>query len=137
MPFVRVRKTKFLIKQLLILTPLSLSGLFLATQVFNSISSSSRNQNVSVAASAPAASSAPVAARRSAPAPSARTGTPLSGTSTPNPGDPFGGGNPAGTPTDPVGAVPVDGGLAFLLAAGIGYGARKKYQFRFPQKNAN
>lgn len=128
MPFVRVGKTKFLIKQLLILTPLSLSGLFLATQLFTSVSSSSRNQNAPSVASAPATASSPVAARRgSSPAPSARTGTPLSGT---DPGDPFGGGNPGGAPTGPVGAVPVDGGLSLLLAAGLGYGAKKAYDYR-------
>jgi hypothetical protein len=36
-------------------------------------------------------------------------------------GDPGGGG---------VGAIPVDGGLAFLLAAGVGYGAKKAYEAR-------
>jgi hypothetical protein len=36
-------------------------------------------------------------------------------------GDPGGGG---------VGAIPVDGGLAFLLAAGVGYGAKKAYEGR-------
>ena len=128
MPFVRVGKSKFLIKQILILTPLSLSGIFLATQLVNSVSSSSRTQNATAVASAPTRSSAPVAARRSAPAPSARTGTPLSGSSSSDPGDPFGGGNPGGNP--PVGAVPVDGGLSLLLLAGVGYGARKTYQHR-------
>ena len=42
-----------------------------------------------------------------------------------NPGDP--GGNPGG---NPIGAIPVDGGLGFLLAAGIGYGAKKAYDQR-------
>jgi hypothetical protein len=114
---------KFLWKQLLILAPLSISGIYLATQAISSMSSRSGNSN----ASAPTATSAPAAGRRSAPAPSARTGTPLSGT---DPGDPFGGGNPGGAPTGPVGAVPVDGGLSFLLAAGLGFGAKKAYDYR-------
>ena len=122
MPFVRVGKTKFLIKQLLILTPLSLSGIFLGTQLVNSVSTSSGRQNTSeVAAAPPPTSSATSSAR------TARRGTPLSGNT--NPGDPFGGGNPGGTPPAPVGAVPVDGGLALLLAAGVSYGARKTYQY--------
>ena len=121
MPFVRVGKTKFLIKQLLILTPLSLSGIFLGTQLVNSVSSSSGRQNTSeVAAAPPPTRSATSSAR------TARIGTPLSGSN--NPGDPFGGGNPGGNP--PVGAVPVDGGLSLLLLAGVGYGARKTYQHR-------
>lgn len=32
-------------------------------------------------------------------------------------------------PDDP-GLIPVDGGLAFLLAAGVGYGAKKAYDFK-------
>lgn len=32
-------------------------------------------------------------------------------------------------PDDP-GLIPVDGGLAFLLAAGVGYGAKKAYEFK-------
>ncbi|MBU6157740.1 MAG: hypothetical protein KGP35_01800 [Bacteroidetes bacterium] len=35
---------------------------------------------------------------------------------------------------EPEGAVPVDGGLAFLLLAGAGYGSRKAYQMRKKQK---
>ncbi len=44
----------------------------------------------------------------------------------PNPPGPFdpGGGEPSS------GAVPVDGGLALLLAAGAGYGAKKAYDYR-------
>lgn len=142
MPYVRVAgvaKKKFLLKQLLILTPLSLSGIFLATQVISSMSSRSGNSN----ASAPTAQTAPTAqaSQRSA-APAARRGTPLNGP-TGDPGDPFGGGNPGGTNNGggggtgggggPVGAVPVDGGLTLLLAAGLGYGARKAYQNRSTQ----
>lgn len=41
------------------------------------------------------------------------------------PGDP--GGDPGG---GPIGAIPVDGGLAFLLAAGVGYGAKKMHERR-------
>jgi hypothetical protein len=49
-----------------------------------------------------------------------------------DPGDPFsgsgsGGGNPGGAPG---GGVPVDGGLGLLLAAGVGYGVRKAYNYR-------
>jgi hypothetical protein len=123
MPFVRVGKTKFLIKQLLILTPLSLSGIFLGTKLVNSVASSSGRQNTSqVAAAPPPTSSATSAAR------TARRGTPLSGNT--NPGDPFGGGNPGGAPSGPTGAVPVDGGLSLLLAAGLGFGAKKAYDYR-------
>ena len=35
-----------------------------------------------------------------------------------------------GQPPPPGGAVPVDGGLGLLLAAGIGYGAKKAYDYR-------
>jgi hypothetical protein len=40
-----------------------------------------------------------------------------------NPGNP---GDPGGDP----GLIPVDGGLAFLVAAGLGYGAKKAYDFK-------
>jgi len=43
---------------------------------------------------------------------------------------PPGPGNPLG------GAVPVDGGLAFLLAAGAGYGANKAYDYRKKKKDS-
>lgn len=147
MPFVRVVKAgkkKFLLKQWLILTPLSLSGLFLTTQAVRSISNAvSRNSNVSTAQTAPVATQggAPRTAMRTA-NPSGRTSNPpppATGTGS-NPGDPFGGGNPGGTNLGggggtgggggPTGAVPVDGGLSLLLAAGLGYGARKAYQYR-------
>jgi hypothetical protein len=41
-------------------------------------------------------------------------------------------GDPPPPPPPPVdpGDVPVDGGLAFLLAAGVGYGAKKAYDFK-------
>jgi len=45
-----------------------------------------------------------------------------------DPQPPGGGGSPTEEP--PTGAVPVDGGLSLLLAAGIGYGARKVYRLR-------
>jgi hypothetical protein len=32
------------------------------------------------------------------------------------------------------GAAPIDGGLVILLAAGMGYGAKKVYQTRFSKK---
>jgi hypothetical protein len=35
----------------------------------------------------------------------------------------------------PIGAIPVDGGLAFLLAAGVGYGAKKAYDRRKSNKS--
>ena len=37
----------------------------------------------------------------------------------------------------PSGAVPVDGGLSLLLAAGVGYGAKKAYQFRLGRKQTD
>ena len=40
-----------------------------------------------------------------------------------NPGDL----DPGGTPT---GWVPIDGGIAALLAVGVGYGAKKAYEYR-------
>jgi hypothetical protein len=47
------------------------------------------------------------------------------------PTDPNEGGGGAGDPGGPQsGAVPVDGGLAFLLVAGAGYGAKKAYDYR-------
>jgi hypothetical protein len=44
-----------------------------------------------------------------------------------DPGGPGGPGDPGGTPQ---GWVPIDGGLAALLAAGVGYGAKKAYEYR-------
>jgi hypothetical protein len=38
-------------------------------------------------------------------------------------------GNP-GVPGGDPGLIPVDGGLAFLVAAGLGYGAKKAYDFK-------
>ena len=38
-----------------------------------------------------------------------------------------------GTPVEPS-DVPIDGGLSLLLAAGIGYGAKKAYDARKKQK---
>jgi hypothetical protein len=41
--------------------------------------------------------------------------------------------DPGGDPGDqppPGGGVPVDGGLAILLATGVGYGAKKAYDYR-------
>lgn len=46
----------------------------------------------------------------------------------PGPPPPPGGGGPGGGGT-PVGA-PVDGGIGFLLALGLGYGGLKLYQSR-------
>jgi hypothetical protein len=54
-------------------------------------------------------------------------------------GQPGGGGGGGGNPNDPIdpgnggspsGWVPIDGGLAALLAAGVGYGAKKAYDYR-------
>ncbi len=39
-------------------------------------------------------------------------------------------GGPVGPGGSPTGAVPVDGGLVLLLAAGAGYGAKKAYDYR-------
>jgi hypothetical protein len=41
--------------------------------------------------------------------------------------------DPADAPPE-SGAVPVDGGLALLLATGVGYGAKKAYDYRKSQK---
>jgi hypothetical protein len=38
--------------------------------------------------------------------------------------------DPGGDPGSAGGGVPVDGGLALLLAAGAGYGAKKAYDYR-------
>lgn len=48
-----------------------------------------------------------------------------SGTEPGGPLDPGSGNEPP-----PEGAVPVDGGLALLLAAGAGYGAKKAYDYK-------
>lgn len=45
------------------------------------------------------------------------------------PAPPPSGGN-SGSHTPMGGAAPIDGGLVFLLAAGMGYGARKIYHAR-------
>jgi hypothetical protein len=61
-----------------------------------------------------------------------------------NPGE--GGGNTGGSPgggidpgngesPPPGGGVPVDGGIGLLLAAGVGYGAKKAYDYRKGQKS--
>jgi hypothetical protein len=43
--------------------------------------------------------------------------------------------DPGADPGNPVGgAVPVDGGLAFLLAAGAGYGVKKAYDYKKSRK---
>ena len=44
------------------------------------------------------------------------------------------GGDPGGTPS---GWVPIDGGLAALLAAGIGYGAKKAYDYRTKRQKSS
>ncbi len=119
MPIKTVVNKKYLIQQLLILLPLSLSGIFLVTQVISSRSGDSGNTAVQ---------SAPAASQRSA-SPSGRAANPSGGTSnnrTPLEGDP----EPPGIPGDPGGAVPVDGGLGLLLAAGVGYGVKRIYQDR-------
>lgn len=41
--------------------------------------------------------------------------------------------DPGGDP----GIIPVDGGLVFLLAAGVSYGAKKAYDFRKGMKQSN
>ena len=47
------------------------------------------------------------------------------------------GGNPADMGSDPSGA-PIDGGISLLVAAGIGYGAKKVKEARKkPQKQLN
>lgn len=39
-------------------------------------------------------------------------------------------GDPPPPPPQDPGEVPVDGGLVFLLAAGVSYGAKKAYDFK-------
>jgi hypothetical protein len=123
MPIRTAINKKFLLKQLLILLPLSISGIYLATQAVRSRSvNESSSEQV-----------APAQATQRPATPSGRTGNPLSETPNPppsdNPGDPFSGGNPGGGGA-PAGGVPVDGGLSLLLAAGVGYGVRKAYLHR-------
>jgi hypothetical protein len=155
--------------QIIILVPLSFSGIYLAAEMLGSMGSSrSSNENApteqTVAASTNEegrTASSPLAAPGSvsisdqgsggassgqgndasgssggASRTSRRAGNPLNGTPSPppaeDPGNPFsgsgsGGGNPGGAP---AGAVPVDGGLSLLLAAGLGYGVKKAYNSR-------
>jgi hypothetical protein len=146
--------------QIIILVPLSFSGIYLAAEMLGLMGSSrSSNENApteqTVAASTNEegrTASSPLAAPGSvsisdqgndasgssggASRTSRRAGNPLNGTPSPppaeDPGNPFsgsgsGGGNPGGAP---AGAVPVDGGLSLLLAAGLGYGVKKAYNSR-------
>lgn len=58
-------------------------------------------------------------------------GVPGGGGTGPGSGEPGGNLDPGNGQEPPVGGgVPVDGGLAFLLAAGAGYGAKKAYDYR-------
>jgi hypothetical protein len=41
-----------------------------------------------------------------------------------------GGGGPGGDPGGDPDLIPIDGGLGFLLAAGVGYGVKKARDFR-------
>jgi hypothetical protein len=41
-----------------------------------------------------------------------------------------GGGGPGGDPGGDPDLIPVDGGLGFLLAAGVGYGVKKAREYR-------
>jgi hypothetical protein len=41
-----------------------------------------------------------------------------------------GGGDPGGEPGGDPDLIPIDGGLGFLLAAGVGYGIKKSRDFR-------
>jgi hypothetical protein len=48
-----------------------------------------------------------------------------------------GGGNDVGNGNPPPGWVPIDGGIAALLVVGVGYGAKKAYDYRSKrQKNS-
>jgi hypothetical protein len=119
-------KKKFLIQQLLILVPLSMSAVFLVGQFVSSRMGSGNNGTSQTV--------------RTTPLPSERNTTPLSGANNAplsDPGDPFGGGNPGGAPSAPGGAVPLDGGLSLLLVAGVGFGARKAYKYHTQQKKDN
>ncbi len=46
------------------------------------------------------------------------------------PGDEEGGGGPGGDPGGDPDLIPVDGGLGFLLAAGVGYGVKKAREYK-------
>ena len=41
-----------------------------------------------------------------------------------------GGGGPGGEPGGDPDLIPIDGGLGFLLAAGVGYGVKKAREYR-------
>jgi hypothetical protein len=45
-------------------------------------------------------------------------------------------GSNGGSNTPMGGAAPIDGGLVFLLAAGMGYGAKKVYYAKFSRKES-
>lgn len=53
------------------------------------------------------------------------------------PPDPPAPGSGGGSNTPMGGTAPIDGGLAILLAAGIGYGAKKVYHARFASRKDN
>ena len=116
MPIKTVVNKKYILQQLLILLPLSMSGIYLATEV---ITSRSRNNESAAVQSAP--STASPSGRRANSSGGTSSRTPLEEedpTPPPGPGDPG------------AAAVPVDGGLGLLLAAGVGYGVKRMYKSR-------
>jgi hypothetical protein len=62
------------------------------------------------------------------------TGLALSQVSLAQPPSPPASGNNGGSYTPMGGTAPIDGGIIFLLAAGLGYGARKVYNIRNSRK---
>jgi hypothetical protein len=118
MPIRTVVNKKWIVQQWLIILSLSMSGIFLATEfVFSS------NENRSNSASQDVSASSRSVRSERAP----QSSNPLSGTPTPlEDEDP----TPPPAPSDPGGAVPIDGGLGILLAAGVGYGVKRIYKNR-------
>lgn len=114
MPIKTVVNKKYFLQQLLILLPLSMSGIYLATEV---ITSRGRNNESASVQTAPSTTSP--SGRRANASGATSNRTPLE--------DP----EPPGAPGDPgAAAVPVDGGLGILLAAGVGYGVKRMYKGR-------
>ena len=52
------------------------------------------------------------------------------------PGPPTGGGGPPGGCWPPSTCIPLDGGLSFLLMAGVAYGGKKMYDISKENKKA-
>lgn len=113
MPIKTVVNKKYILQQLLILLPLSLSGIYLAVEAISSRSGNNENAVVQQSAPAPSQGTSTPSGRRANTSGSTSNRTPLE--------------DPPLIPGDPAGAVPVDGGLGLLLAAGVGYGVKRMY----------